>query len=121
MGRRNIIEAIKNGQFDFENSLLKRVALQVEKELSDPYSLMNEPQKKLIMHSFDFAQERMKKEAEMIRDNCGTFYRDVESEYALMIIEDIMKLCDTCEKALNMIELFVTNLMTVEEIEMILY
>lgn len=121
MGYKRIIKAIENGEYNLENSLLKRVALQVEEEFKNPQLLLSEPSKKMIMHTFDYAQERMKKEARKIVESGGTFYRDIESEAALMIIEDITALCDTCEKALNMIELFVTNLMTVEEIEMILY
>lgn len=121
MGYKRMLQAIESGEYNLENSLLKRVAMQVEKELSDPHLLMNEPHKKLIMHTFDYAQERMKKEAKKVVTNEGTFYRDVESEHALMIIDDITRECDCRERALNLIELFINNLMTVEEIEMILY
>jgi hypothetical protein len=121
MGYRKLMAAIESGEFDFESSLLKRVALQLENELNRPQSMMNEPHKKLIMHTFDYAQEAMKKEAKKIAHTGGTFYRDVESEHALMIIQDITSRCNCCKKAANMIELFVTNLMTVEEIEMIIY
>lgn len=121
---KRILQDIENGITPpiFEHRIIKKIRMELEEEFKNyPDLVMNEPHRKLVLHTFDYAQEKMEIEVKKIADNCGTFYRDVESEYALMIIEDIMKLCDTCEKALNMIELFVTNLMTVEEIEMILY
>ena len=104
-----------------ESGLLKKIRLKLEKEFENEQLLLDKHTRKMILHTLDFTQERMEKEAQKIEKNTGTFYRDVESEYALMIIEDISRQGETVEKALNMIELFVNNLMTVEEIEMVLY
>lgn len=121
MSYKRMLQDIKSGKFDFENSLLKRVALQVEKELSDPRSLMNEPHKKLIMYTFDYAQKAMKKEVQELISREGTFCSDLDSEQVMMIIDDISAHCDCSDKAVKLIELFVNDLMTVGEIEMILY
>lgn len=119
-----LIKDMESGKIPplFENGLIKKVRLKHEEEFKQyPNLVMNEPHKKLVLHTFDYAQEAMEREAQKIEESAGTFYRDVESEYAMMIIEDISRQCETVEKGLNMIELFVNNLMTVEEIEMILY
>lgn len=109
--------AIESGEFDYESSLLKRVAMQLEQELSDPRSLISEPCKKMIMHTFDYAQEAMKKEAQALEKSSGIFSRDLDSSQAMAIIEAITARSDCSSKALNLIELFVNNLITVEELE----
>ena len=121
MGYEKLMQSIENGTFDFENSLLKRVTLQLEEEFKNPRLLLSEPSKKMMLHTLDYAQEAMKEEAKKVLNDGGTFYRDVAEEHAVMIIEDITRLADDYKKALNLIELFINNLMTVEEIEMILY
>ncbi len=121
MGYKKLMQAIENGTFDFENSLLKRVTLQLEEEFKNPQLLLSEGARKMMLHTLDYAQEAMKKEAKKVLNDGGTFYRDVDEEQAIMIIDDIKSLCGSRKKALNLIELFINNLMTVEEIEMILY
>lgn len=121
MGYKRLMQDIESGKITYESGLLKKIALKVEKELSDPQLLMKEPHRKMILHTFDYAQEQLKKEAEALTENDGTFYRDMTSEPAMIIIQDITANADCCDRAMKMIELFINNLMTVEEIEMILY
>ena len=121
MGYKKLMQAIENGDFDLENSLLKKVALQIEEEFKNPRTMLNKPAQDMILHTLDFAQEAMAKEAHKIENDGGTFCRDIVDEHALMIIGDIKANCDCSKKAMNLIELFINNLMTVEEIEMIIY
>lgn len=121
MGYKRLIRDIESGKINLENMLLAKVALQVEQELNNPQSLMKEPHKKMIMHTLNYARKAVKQEARAIAESDGTFYKDIMSEHAMMIIEAITANVDCCDKALKLIELFVNNLMTVEEIEMILY
>lgn len=121
MAHQRLIRDIESGKIKYESGLLKKISLKLEKKLSDPQLLMKEPHRKMILHTFDYAQEQLKKEAEALTQNDGTFYKDMTSEPAMIVIQDITANADCCDRAMKMIELFINNLMTVEEIEMILY
>lgn len=79
---------------------------------------MSEAQKhnveQVIKAAKDFA-----KEPEPVED-LPNFYRNLDKDYAAAIIDEIIEQAES-EKAVKLIELFINNLMTVDEIEMIIF
>lgn len=120
---KRLLEDMESGKIPplFENGLLKKIRLKLAEEFEDPQLLLSEPSRKMILHTLESAQEAMNKEVQNLAESAGTFYKDVVAEHAVLIIQDIINRCECHEKAAQMIELFVNNLMTVEEIEMIIY
>ena len=78
---------------------------------------MNEQQfiHQIIRAAKEFASEAVKAEEEK-----PNFYCNIDKDYAAAIIDEIIEMTGSA-KAVKLIELFVNNLMTVEEIEMIIF
>ena len=49
------------------------------------------------------------------------FYRELEKGHACAVIDEIIENTESADDTMRFIELFINNLITVEEIEMILF
>ena len=81
---------------------------------------MNRAQMRIIEEAIMAYEEAVEAKTEYKEDE-PAFYKNLDPEYAAYIIDEIIAGAYDAEKALRLIDMFVNNLITVGEIEMLIY
>lgn len=112
-----------------ETRILKQIRIELEEEIAAKESArIDVTDKKLISNVLKAAQmaieERLMQEhlhAEKAQEQAHSgLYRDLEKGYALACIDEIIGRAQHADRALRLIELFISNELTIEQIDRIL-
>ena len=104
-----------------ESGILKKITIELEERIKRDETRSGIAQDKLVVNILKTAQAAVEERERAYKDDQGTLYSELCADQKIAIIDDIIRCSSGSWQAAKMIELFISERVSVEKIERIYF